>query len=155
MATACRPQLTFECSPKTKTVVRFDQAQASTDGGVVVLKALDACLQLTDRLAACLPDRRDPDKVRHAVRDPMTGATLASQPTRSRFEHAVDPRALYGMGATLADGVIAQHRPRLKGRARRITLDLDPTDDPPMGNRPWPSSRGTTTRGAICPWWRH
>src|SRR5450759_4114963 len=69
MATECISQLTFKCYPKTKTVARFDQAQASTDGGVVLLKALDDRLQLTDRLAACLPDRRDPDKVRHAVRD--------------------------------------------------------------------------------------
>ena len=69
MATACIAQLTLKCYPKTKTVVRFDQAQTSTDGGVVLLKTLDDHLQLTDRLAACLPDRRDPDKVRHAVRD--------------------------------------------------------------------------------------
>ena len=69
MATECIAQLTFKCYPKTTTVARFDQAQASTDGGVVLLKALDDRLQLTDRLAACLPDRRDPDKVRHAVRD--------------------------------------------------------------------------------------
>ena len=69
MATEYIPQLTFKCYPKTKTVARFDQAHASTDGGVVLLKALDDRLQLTDTLAACLPDRRDPDKVRHAVRD--------------------------------------------------------------------------------------
>ena len=71
MATTCIAQLTVKCYPKTKTMARFDQAHASTDGGVVWLKALDARLQLTDRLAACLPDRRDPDKVRHAVRDPL------------------------------------------------------------------------------------
>ena len=69
MATDCIPQLTFTCYPRTKAVARFDQTQASTDGVVVLLKALDDCLQLTDKLAACLPDRRDPDKVRHAVRD--------------------------------------------------------------------------------------
>lgn len=36
MATACIPQVTFEFYDKLKPVVaRFDQAQASTDGGVV------------------------------------------------------------------------------------------------------------------------
>jgi hypothetical protein len=35
MATDCIAQLTFKCYPKTKTVARFDPAQASTDGGVV------------------------------------------------------------------------------------------------------------------------
>ena len=170
MATDCIPQLTFKSYPKTKTVARFDQAHASTDGGVVLLKALDDRLQLTNTLAACLPDRRNPDKVRHAVRDllrqrifglacgyedgndaarlvddplhklavgrdPVTGDALASQPTLSRFEHAASPRALYRMGRMLASTVIAQHRHRLNGRAQRITIDLDPTDDPTHGQQ--------------------
>ena len=37
--------------------------------------------------------------------------------------------ALYRMGRELAAGVIDRHRRRLHGRARRITIDLDPTDD--------------------------
>jgi hypothetical protein len=39
------------------------------------------------------------------------------------------------MGHVLADTVIAHHRRRLKGRARRITIDLDPTDDPTHGQQ--------------------
>ena len=38
--------------------------------------------------------------------------------------------ALYLASVALADRVIAHHRARLQGRARRITIDLDPTDDP-------------------------
>lgn len=171
MATDCIPQVTFEFYDKVKPVVaRFDQAHASTDGGVVLLKALDDRLRLTDQLAACLADRRDPDKIRHTVRDllrqrifgvacgyedgndaarladdpmhklavgrdPLTGAALASQPTLSRFENAVGPRVLVQMGRALADTVIAHHRRRLKGRAQRITIDLDPTDDPTHGQQ--------------------
>jgi len=63
-------------------------------------------------------------------RDPVTGGALASQPTLSRFENAASPRALYRMGRMVASTVIAQHRHQLKGRAQRITIDLDPTDDP-------------------------
>ena len=171
MATDCIAQVTFEFHDKLKPVVaRFDQAQASTDGGAVLLKALDEQLQLTDCMAACLVDRRDPDKIRHPVRDllrqrimglacgyedandaarlandplhklavgrdPVTGAALASQPTLSRFANTVGPRALYRMGRTLAATVIAHHRQRLKGRAQRITIDLDPTDDPTHGQQ--------------------
>jgi hypothetical protein len=171
MATACISQVTFEFHDKLKSVVaRFDQAQTSTDGGAVLLKALDEQLQLTERMASCLLDRRDPDKIRHSVRDllrqriiglacgyedandaarladdplhklavgrdPVTGAALASQPTLSRFENAVSPRALYRMGRTVATTVIAHHRQRLKGRAQRITIDLDPTDDPTHGQQ--------------------
>lgn len=171
MATDCIPQVTFEFYDKLKSVVaRFDQSHASTDGGVLLLKALDDRLQLTTQLAACVVDRRDPDKLRHSVRDllrqrifglacgyedgndaarladdplhklavgrdPVAGAALASQPTLSRFENTVGPRALFQMGRTVADTVIAHHRERLKGRAQRITIDLDPTDDPTHGQQ--------------------
>jgi len=68
-------------------------------------------------------------------RDPLDGLGLASQPTLSRFENAVGHRELYAIGHVLADTVIAQHRERLQGRARRITIDLDPTDDPTHGQQ--------------------
>ena len=62
-------------------------------------------------------------------RDPVTGAPLASQPTISRFENGASRTALYRMGRELAACVIERHRRRLHGRARRVTIDLDPTDD--------------------------
>lgn len=66
-------------------------------------------------------------------RDPVVGESLASQPTLSRFENSVGRRELYRMGEALADVVVESHRKRLHGRARRITIDLDPTDDPTHG----------------------
>jgi hypothetical protein len=39
------------------------------------------------------------------------------------------------MAEALADSVIERHRKRLHGRARRITIDLDPTDDPTHGQQ--------------------
>jgi hypothetical protein len=68
-------------------------------------------------------------------RDPIGGPALASQPTLSRFENAVGRRELVAMGHALADTVIEHHRRRLKGRARRITIDFDPTDDPTHGQQ--------------------
>ena len=66
-------------------------------------------------------------------RDPVTGRDLASQPTLSRFENSIRPRALYRLGEALADLVIDRHAKRLRGRARLVTIDLDPTDDPTHG----------------------
>jgi DDE family transposase len=66
-------------------------------------------------------------------RDPIAGANLASQPTLSRFENAVGPKELYRLSEALAACVIQRHAERLRGRVRRITLDLDPTDDPTHG----------------------
>jgi hypothetical protein len=66
-------------------------------------------------------------------RDPVTGLDLASQPTLSRFENSVGPRELYRMGEALATSVIERHAQRLRNRARLVTIDLDPTDDPTHG----------------------
>ena len=66
-------------------------------------------------------------------RDPVRGEDLASQPTLSRFENAFDRADLYRMGIALADAVIERHRRRLRRKAKRITIDLDPTDDPTHG----------------------
>jgi len=68
-------------------------------------------------------------------RDPIDGEALASQSTLSRFENAVGPKDLYRLGEALADLVIRRHRKRLRGKARRITIDLDPTDDPTHGQQ--------------------
>jgi hypothetical protein len=66
-------------------------------------------------------------------RDPATGRDLASQPTLSRFENSIRLRELYRLGEALADSVIGRHAQRLHGRARLVTIDLDPTDDPTHG----------------------
>lgn len=60
---------------------------------------------------------------------------LASQPTLSRFENSMDRKELFRIAEALAERVIERHRKRLHGRARRITIDLDPTDDPTHGQQ--------------------
>lgn len=68
-------------------------------------------------------------------RDPVQGEDLASQPTLSRFENRVSCKESFRMAKALADTLIERHRERLHGRARLITIDLDPTDDPTHGNQ--------------------
>lgn len=91
-------------------------------------------------LACGHPDANDADRLAddpiHKLllgRDPIDGDPLASQPTISRFENQVGGQALYAMGRDLAATVIERHQRRLHGRARTITIDLDPTDDPTHG----------------------
>lgn len=151
-------------------IAQFDQSQGSSDGGAILLKAADQRLGLTETLADCLKDDRQPGKVHHELhellmqrvmaiacgyedcndaahlasdpvhkllvgRDPVEGDALASQPTLSRFENSPDRKELFRMAEALADCVIERHRDRLHGRARRITIDLDPTDDPTHGQQ--------------------
>jgi len=172
MATDCISQTTFRFQQNSKPVLaRFDVAHASSDGGAVLLKAIDAQLRLTEQLADTLRDPGQSGKIRHqgiellrqrvfgvacgyadcndaarladdpihkllVDRDPLTGAALGSQPTLSRFENGVRRGALYALGEALADTVIASHQRRLTRRpVRRITIDLDPTDDPTHGQQ--------------------
>jgi hypothetical protein len=50
-------------------LARFDEQHGSSDGGAILLKACDATLGLSQRLACCLVDRRQEGKVEHTVRD--------------------------------------------------------------------------------------
>jgi hypothetical protein len=65
-------------------------------------------------------------------RDPVTGDALASQPTLSRFENDVTRGELVRMGEGLFETVLERHR-RRRRKVRRITIDLDVTDDPTHG----------------------
>jgi len=62
---------------------------------------------------------------------PATGADLASQPTLSRFENARTPSELIRLGAALLETAVAQ----LPRDARRVVIDVDPTDDPCHGHQ--------------------
>lgn len=91
-------------------------------------------------IACGYPDANDADRLADDPmqkllldRDPIAGGPLASQPTISRFENGVSRQTRYRAGRELAACVIARHQRRLHGRARRITIDLDPTDDPTHG----------------------
>ena len=159
----------FKGLTKKALVARFDQEQASSDGGAVLLKACDERLGLSAAIAACLRDDRQQAKVAHsyqeifqqrmfgiacgyadgndaariaddpvfkllAGRDPVSGSALASQPTLSRFENAVRAGDLLQMSEALADAVIKRHR-RRKRKVKRITIDLDPTEDATHGGQ--------------------
>lgn len=59
---------------------------------------------------------------------------LASQPTLCRFERGIGMGSLVRAGKYLADYVLRRQRKRLR-RVPRITLDLDPTEDPAHGQQ--------------------
>ena len=65
-------------------------------------------------------------------RDPIQGDALASQPTLSRFENDVTRGELLRLGEALFETVLERHRQRRR-QVRRITVDLDVTDDPTHG----------------------
>jgi hypothetical protein len=66
-------------------------------------------------------------------RRPERGAHLASQPTLSRLENAVDRRAIEALAAALAALYIRERGKA--GAPAHLVLDLDGTDDPAHGDQ--------------------
>src|SRR5512135_1693607 len=51
--------------------VGFDSGRLTSDAGILLLSAVEQRLRIAERLAACLEDPRDPDRVRHELADMM------------------------------------------------------------------------------------
>ena len=87
----------------------------------------------SSRLQRCRAPRRRPHPQAAARPRPgggrVTGLATYAFAVRERGRRG----ALYDMGCELVARVVERHRRRLDGRARRITIDLDPTDDPTHG----------------------
>src|SRR6201996_586872 len=47
--------------------VGFDGGRLTSDAGILLLSAVEQRLRIAERLAGCLEDRRDPDRVRHEL----------------------------------------------------------------------------------------
>src|ERR671926_869692 len=90
------------------------------------------------QIACGYEDQDDADTLRHdpllklvCGRLPDTGAPLASQPTLSRLDNAMNRRACYRLAVALVELYLRQREG--DGVPKRILLDLDGTDDPTYG----------------------
>ena len=99
------------------------------------------------QIACGYADQNDADTLRAdpllklvCGRLPLGDADLASQPTLSRLENAVDARTCYRLAVALV-GVYLAERER-PGRPRHLLLDLDGTDDPVHGQQEGGSYHG-------------
>ncbi len=91
-------------------------------------------------IACGYPDCND---AAHLSRDPAVllacgrrGEALASQPTLSRLENGVGATDLMRLGYAMTDTVIArEQKKRNPKKVTRITIDMDPTEDPTYGDQ--------------------
>ena len=112
--------------------------------GKVEHELADQMRQRVFGIAVGCPDGNDAAKLREdpmmklaCDRDPVRGEALASQPTLSRFENAVDNKQLLEMSYRIAETVIGEQAKRRRGKnkPRRVIIDLDPTCDPTYGTQ--------------------
>ena len=92
------------------------------------------------QIACGYADQNDATTLRHdpllklvCGRRPLTGAPLASQPTFSRLENAVDRHAVEAVATALVELYIRQRE--RDGPPQQIVLDFDGTDDPAHGQQ--------------------
>jgi len=155
-------QKSFDCFRKPVVVKPVDIA-VSGDAGLLPIRQFDAAIGLTEQFAAALTDLRYWPSVRHSLvemvrmrvfgiladypdqndhdtlrSDPifklLAGRSLdeddlASQPTLSRFENAIDVKSLHRLQDVFIDQFIASY----EVPPTRITLDIDPFEDPTHG----------------------
>jgi hypothetical protein len=65
--TECSTELTLFPLSRKPVQLRNDGGALTSDAGVLLLREIDERLRLTERLASCLVDRREPAKVRHTI----------------------------------------------------------------------------------------
>lgn len=170
MSEGARRAVRFEHGFAKPIDVVLDGETQGSDGGSLMLRAVDDQHGLTVAVAACLGDRREQTKVAHdcltvlrqrvfavagghpdgrdaarvgadptfkevCARGGVSGDALASQPTLFRCESAASAMEVVRLGRGLEDHVISQRRGRLEGKAKVITIDLDPTEDGACGDQ--------------------
>jgi len=70
MQTECRNEkLEFQACGARQVVAEFSGGTITSDGGVLLLKEVEANRKIIKQFAACFTDHRDPDKIEHTVED--------------------------------------------------------------------------------------
>ena len=68
MKTECNAmQLEFQGLVRRAVCADFEGGHVSSDGGAILLHAVDERLGLTQRFASCFTDHRDPELIEHSV----------------------------------------------------------------------------------------
>jgi hypothetical protein len=71
------PLFSFPAVQGKKITAAFDGGRITSDGGVMLLSMAERRLEVAERLARCIPDRRDPSRVVHAIADMIRARVFA------------------------------------------------------------------------------
>ena len=109
MNTECTShQLEFQGLGRRKVQGAFDGGHISSDGGVLLLRELDARLGITQKLAECFTDHRDPDRIEHSVlelvRQRVYGLALGYEDLNDHDDLKWDPLLALALGKKDIEG---------------------------------------------------
>lgn len=110
MTDSTRQAVLFDQGFDRPVTAGFDAEAVTSDGGAVLLRAIDRRLRLSERLAACVRDNRDAAKVEHGVADLMRQRMYAialGYPEANATERLAEDPAL----ALAVRGECASRRP--------------------------------------------
>jgi hypothetical protein len=71
------PLVSFPAIEGRKVTAAFDGGRLSSDGGVMLLSMADRRLGVAERLARCIPDRRDRSPIAHTIADMIRARAFA------------------------------------------------------------------------------
>lgn len=117
----------FEAHFSRRVEAGFDGSAMTTDGGALLLRAVDKKIRLLKRVVACFLDGRDAQRVEHALPELLAqricGLALGYEDLNDHEELRYDPLL----------GVLAGKRELeepLAGKSTLNRLELTPTDEP-------------------------
>ena len=114
MNTECTSaRLEFQGLGRRKIVGAFDGGHISSDGGVLLLRELDARLGITQKLAECFTDHRDASRIEHSVlelvRQRVYGIALGYEDLNDHDDLKWDPLLALALGKKDVEGT-SRHR---------------------------------------------
>jgi len=129
MNTECTTeQLEFQGLGRRRVEAAFDGGHLSSDGGVLLLREVDARLGLTERFARCFTDFRNPDAIEHRVlelaRQRVYGLALGYEDLNDHDDLMRDPLLALALGKRDLEGR-NRHRKQDKGKALASSSTLN------------------------------
>src|SRR5215470_16939582 len=117
----------FEAHFSRQVVARFDGASMTTDGGAVLLRAVDGKIGLLKRVAVCFTDAREPERVEHALAELLAqriyALALGYEDLNDHEELRRDPLLALLAGQRELEEPLA-------GKSTLNRLELTPAGDP-------------------------
>lgn len=162
MTNCTTAKVEFPALKRRKIEAQFSGGAITSDGGVVLLRAVDQQLGLTERIAEQIQDPRDPDRVQHQVvdllRQRVYGLACGYEDLNDHdtlrndiaFQTAVEKDRVLGSRSTLCrfeqqadrdlmwqvhEELLTQFIASYETPPKSLILDFDATDDPVHGEQ--------------------